>query len=188
MTWFTTFGCFDTWVSDGRSNFKNKEIEKVRKLVGAHHHITTAYSSLANGTVEVVNRLVLRAAQRNEAERGRMAACVAARSRRPQPSAGGRLGGIAPVTAFTSLPAKTPLAGFVHPMSKEVYVTDWLGAARQKHVTDIQVALDEMHRNVEVRSDKVRQQARGRRDRKSQVNFAGFSVGILCLSDRSSTV
>ncbi|RHY00747.1 hypothetical protein DYB36_012165, partial [Aphanomyces astaci] len=39
-----------------------------------------------------------------------------------------RLGGIAPVTAFTGLPAKTPLAGFVHPTSKEVYVADWLGA------------------------------------------------------------
>ncbi|RLO10054.1 hypothetical protein DYB28_011967 [Aphanomyces astaci] len=89
--------------------------------------------------------------------------------------------GIAPVTAFTGLPAKTPLAGFVHPTSKEVYVADWLGATRQKHATDLQVALEEMHRNVVVRSDKLCQQARGRRDRKSQVKFAGFSVGDFVL-------
>ncbi|RLO00618.1 hypothetical protein DYB28_012023 [Aphanomyces astaci] len=38
-----------------------------------------------------------------------------------------------------------------------------------------------MHRNVAVRSDKLRQQARGRRDRKSQVKFAGFSVGDFVL-------
>ncbi|RHZ14148.1 hypothetical protein DYB26_011490, partial [Aphanomyces astaci] len=88
-----------------------------------------------------------------------------------------RLGGIAPVTAFTGLPAKTPLAGFVHPTSKEVYVTDWLGAARRKHVTDIQAA----DRNVAVRSDKLRQRARGRRDRKSEVKFARFSVGDFVL-------
>ncbi|RLO05141.1 hypothetical protein DYB28_005661, partial [Aphanomyces astaci] len=75
----------------------------------------------------------------------------------------------APVTAFTGLPAKTPLAGFVHPTSKEVYVADWLGAARQKHVTDLQVALEEMHRNVAVRSDKLRQQ------------LAGFLVGDFVL-------
>ena len=61
MSWFTTFGCVDTWVSDGGSHFKNEVVEKVRKMVGAHHHITTAYSPWANGTVEVVNRLVLRA-------------------------------------------------------------------------------------------------------------------------------
>ncbi|RLN87899.1 hypothetical protein DYB28_012169, partial [Aphanomyces astaci] len=70
---------------------------------------------------------------------------------------------------------------FVHPTSKEVYVADWLGAARQKHVTDLQLALEEMHRHVAVRSDKLRQQARGRRDRKSQVKFAGFSVGDFVL-------
>ncbi|KAF0749922.1 hypothetical protein AaE_006887, partial [Aphanomyces astaci] len=52
MMWFTTFGCVDTWVSDGGSHFKNEVIEKVRRLVGAHHHITTAYSPWANGTVE----------------------------------------------------------------------------------------------------------------------------------------
>jgi hypothetical protein len=61
MDWFTTFGCVDTWVSDGGSHFKNEVIEKVRKLVGAHHHITTACSPWTNGTIEVVNRCVLRA-------------------------------------------------------------------------------------------------------------------------------
>ncbi|RHZ39557.1 hypothetical protein DYB31_012767, partial [Aphanomyces astaci] len=82
---------------------------------------------------------------------------------------------------FTGVPAKTPLAGFVHPTSKEVYVADWLSATHQKHVTYLQVALEEMHRNVTVRSDKLRQQARGLRDRKSQVKFAGFSVGDFVL-------
>ncbi|ETV71603.1 hypothetical protein H257_13065 [Aphanomyces astaci] len=87
------------------------------------------------------------------------------------------------VSTFTDLPAKTPLAGFVHPTSNEVdvYVADWLVDVCQKHVTGLQVALEEIHRNVAVRSDKLRQKARGRRDRKSQVKFAGFSVGDFVL-------
>ncbi|ETV71271.1 hypothetical protein H257_13409 [Aphanomyces astaci] len=177
MTWFTTFGCVDTWVSDGGSHFKNEVIEKVRKLVGAHHHITSAYSPWANGTVEVVNRLVLRAVKAllsemklNADEWPHVLPLVQA-ALNHQPA--DRLGGIAPVTAFTGLPAKTPLSGF--------YTSRTLGAACQKHVTDLQLALEEMHRNVAVRSDKLRQQARGRRDRKSQVKFAGFSVGDFVL-------
>ncbi|KAF0719108.1 Aste57867_1285 [Aphanomyces stellatus] len=47
-------------VSDGGSHFKNEVIEDVRTMVGLQHHITTAYSPWANGTVEVVNRMVLR--------------------------------------------------------------------------------------------------------------------------------
>ncbi|ETV83031.1 hypothetical protein H257_04773 [Aphanomyces astaci] len=92
-----------------------------------------------------------------------------------------RMGGIAPLTAFTGLSAKTPVVGFVHPKSKEVYVADWLGDARENHVMDLQETLEETHGNVEVRIERLRQQARGRRDRKSQVKFAGFSVGDFVL-------
>ncbi|ETV71433.1 hypothetical protein H257_13316 [Aphanomyces astaci] len=71
-------------------------------------------------------------------------------------------------------------AGFVHPTSKEVYVADRLDDTRQKHVTDLQVALEEMHREVAVQSDKLRRQAHGRHERKSQVKFAGFVYRISC--------
>jgi hypothetical protein len=46
MAWFTTFGYVETWVPDGGFHFKNEVFEKVRKMIGAHHHITTAYSLL----------------------------------------------------------------------------------------------------------------------------------------------
>ncbi|ETV78291.1 hypothetical protein H257_07878 [Aphanomyces astaci] len=168
----------------------NEVIEKVRKFVGAHHHITTAYSPWAYRTVEVVNRLVLRAVKallsemKLNADEWPHVLPLVQGALNHQPV--DRLGGIALVTAFTGLPAKTALAGFVHPTSKEVFVVDWLGAARQKHVTDLQAALEDVHHNVAVRSDKrvdaatespksslrVVGQARGRRDRKSQVKFA----------------
>ncbi|RLO11609.1 hypothetical protein DYB28_007670 [Aphanomyces astaci] len=44
-----------------------------------------------------------------------------------------------------------------------------------------------MYRNVADRSDKLRQQARGRSDRKSQVKFVVFRSAILFSSDRVTT-
>ncbi|ETV69592.1 hypothetical protein H257_14731 [Aphanomyces astaci] len=167
MSWFSMFGCVATWVtwktlSTDVETF-NEVIEKVRKLM------------------EVVNRLVLHAVKALLREMKLKADewphVLPHVQGALNHQAVGRLGGIAPVTAFTGLPAKTPLAGFVHPTSKAVNVTDWLGAGRQKHVMDIQAA----DNNVAVRSDKLRQQACGRRDRKSQVKFAGFSVGEFVL-------
>jgi len=185
MSWFTTFGCVDTWVSDGGSHFKNEVVEKVRKMVGAHHHITTAYSPWANGTVEVVNRLVLRAVKallsewKLNADEWPHVLPLVQGALNHQPA--DRLGGIAPVTAFTGLPAKTPMTGFVHPTTKDVHAVEWLDDERQKHVAELHVALEAMHRDVVVRSGKLRRQARGRRDKKKGVHLAGFSVGDFVL-------
>ncbi|ETV71873.1 hypothetical protein H257_13006 [Aphanomyces astaci] len=61
------------------------------------------------------------------------------------------------------------------------FAADWLGATRHKHVTDVQVALEEIHHNVAVRGDNLRQQVRGRCDRKYEVKFTGFSVSDFVL-------
>ncbi|KAH9120903.1 hypothetical protein AeMF1_007124 [Aphanomyces euteiches] len=92
-----------------------------------------------------------------------------------------RLGGVAPVTAFTGLPAKTPMSGFVHPTTKEVYVIDWLDDFRQRHMAELAVALNELHRDVVAKSDKLRKQARKRRDEKASVKLTNFSVGDFVL-------
>ncbi|KAH9120335.1 hypothetical protein AeMF1_007463 [Aphanomyces euteiches] len=170
MGWFTLYGCVETWVADGGSHFKNEVVEKIRKMVGAYHHITTAYSPWANGTVEVVNRLILRAVRALLSEMKVktnewphvLLLVQGALNHQPSP----RLGGVAPVTAFTGLPAKTPLSGFVHPTTKVVYVIDWLDDVRQRHMAELAVALNELHRDVVAKSDKLRKQARKRRDEK----------------------
>ncbi|ETV85604.1 hypothetical protein H257_03310 [Aphanomyces astaci] len=172
---FTTFGCVDTWVPDDGSHFKNEVIEKVQKLVGAHHHITTANSPWANGTVEVVNRLVLRAVKallsemKLNADEWPHVLPLVKGALNHQPA--DRLGRLAPVTAFSGLPAKSRWQD--------------LSTRRPRKLTSRTVlappALEEMHRKVAFRSHKLRQQAHGRRDRKSQVKFAGFSFGDFVL-------
>ncbi|OWZ24452.1 Retrotransposon protein [Phytophthora megakarya] len=51
------------WVSDQGTHFKNRVIEALKHLLGAHHHFTTARCPWSNGTIEVVTREVLRCAR-----------------------------------------------------------------------------------------------------------------------------
>ncbi|ETV95907.1 hypothetical protein H310_10572 [Aphanomyces invadans] len=126
-------------------------------MVGAHHHITTAYSPWANGTVEVVNRLVLLTLKallsemKLRANEWHLVLPLVQGALNHQPS--DRFGGVAPVTAFTGLKAKTPLAGLVHPATKEVICTDMLDDARVKHMAQLKIALDQLHHEGFARSD-----------------------------------
>ncbi|ETW07249.1 hypothetical protein H310_01813 [Aphanomyces invadans] len=59
-----------------------------------------------------------------------------------------RLGGVSPVTTFQVLPSTPPIAGFVHPRTKEVVTVDWLPSTGKKHMAELRQALDDMHRYV----------------------------------------
>ncbi|RHX96816.1 hypothetical protein DYB25_014165, partial [Aphanomyces astaci] len=52
-----------------------------------------------------------------------------------------RLSGMAPVTAFTNLPATTSLSAFVSTVTKEVTDINWLDSSRTKH-------MEKLHREV----------------------------------------
>jgi transposase InsO family protein len=185
MDWFTTTGTVTTWVSDGGSHFKNEVLEKIRKMVGAHHHVTTAYSPWANGSVEVVNRMLLRAMKallsewRLPATQWPFVLPLVQGALNHQPS--DRLGGVAPATAFGGFPATTPLSGIVHPVTREVYEVDWLAKTRQKHVAELREALAGLHQEVSALSEKKREQARGRHNKKRGVQWANFDVGDFVL-------
>ncbi|KAG9408722.1 hypothetical protein AC1031_022134 [Aphanomyces cochlioides] len=182
---FTTFGYVHTWVSDSGSHFKNEVIDKLRKAAGARHHFTTAYCPWANGTVEVVNRLILRAVKKLTSELKlrvidwHIVLSLAQGALNHMPS--DRLNGVAPVTAFTRLPATTPLSAFVNPITKEVTVIDWLDEARLKHVAEFQKSMDQLHRDLASTSAKKRRQARERQAKKKSFQLQKFSVGDFVL-------
>ncbi|KAE9288817.1 hypothetical protein PF008_g26039 [Phytophthora fragariae] len=60
IDWFKRFGVVHTWVSDQGPHFTSDVIDRLRHILGAHHHFVAAYSPWANSSVEVVNRLLLR--------------------------------------------------------------------------------------------------------------------------------
>nr|CCA17126.1 AlNc14C30G2831 [Albugo laibachii Nc14] len=61
MNWFERHSVVLFRVSGRESHFKNKMIEKLRKLLGIQHHFVWAYSPWANGSVKVLNSQLLKA-------------------------------------------------------------------------------------------------------------------------------
>ncbi|KAE9116132.1 hypothetical protein PF005_g29422 [Phytophthora fragariae] len=69
LDWFKRFGVVRLWVSDQGAHIKNQVIARLQSALGAHHHFTLAYTPWANGTVEVVNREVLKSVKALLSER-----------------------------------------------------------------------------------------------------------------------
>jgi IS30 family transposase len=109
MEWFSHFGVVYSWVTDQGTHFKNQVIEHLRKQLGAHHHFTIAYCPWSNGTVEVVNRLLLRCIKALLSERKMQEAEWPKLLRLVQMALNGRtstrLKNQAPITAMTALSA-----------------------------------------------------------------------------------
>ncbi|KAJ8558819.1 hypothetical protein ON010_g8630 [Phytophthora cinnamomi] len=183
--WFKRYGVVNQWVSDQGSHFKNTLIELLRRKLGAHHHFVTAYSPWANGTVEVVNRLILRCIKAILSEQ-RLAISqwpevlpVVQMALNHLPA--DRLGGVAPVTAFTALPAQTPVGALIHPRTQELVSLDWVAQKQKDHLVEIQEALTNMHKKLTETSEKKREQARKRQAARSGVVLIKFSLGDFVL-------
>ncbi|RQM10502.1 hypothetical protein B5M09_012360 [Aphanomyces astaci] len=98
--------------------------------------IKPAYSSCTNGTVEEVNRLILRAVKTLASElKLHLVLGLVQGALNNMPC--DPLSGIAPVTAFTGLSATTPLSAFINTVTKEVANIDWLDSTRKKHVDEL---------------------------------------------------
>ncbi|ETV90702.1 hypothetical protein H310_14594 [Aphanomyces invadans] len=155
MSWFTLYDWTRGSLTAGPLQERSSRI--VRKMVGAHHHIQwDGRGGQPSSPAEAQGF-----AERDEvANEWNLVLPLVQGAFNHQPS--DRLGGVAPVTAFMGLKAKAPLATLVHPATKEVICTDNLDDARVKHMAQFKIALDQLHREVFTRSDKLRQQARGR--------------------------
>ena len=130
--WFSTFGVVLHWVSDRGSHFKNEVVSSLSQQNKASHRFTLAYAPWSNGTVEVVNREVLRVLRALCSElkipfkewpsivpivQGVLNSAVLP-----------RLGNRSPLTAMTGLPADTPLASITAPgeeIPRKLDVGNW---------------------------------------------------------------
>ena len=141
-------------------------MDGVAKKWGVQHHFVTAYCPWANGTVEVVNRVFLRAIKSMLSERklplnqwSGMVPMVQA-SINFQPSS--RLTGIAPVTAFAGLKAKPPIALFYQEQQRELPIQsdDQINKEVNLSIIELSSVLEKMHRAVVTSSKKKNQQQR----------------------------
>jgi len=60
VDWYKRFGVAETHVSDKGSHFKNKVVAELNDILKTKHHFTTVYSPKSNGTVERVNREIMK--------------------------------------------------------------------------------------------------------------------------------
>ncbi|GMF50897.1 unnamed protein product [Phytophthora fragariaefolia] len=149
LDWFKRFGVVHQWVSDQGAHFKNQFMEKLSVALDSHHHFTTAYTPWKNGTVEVVNREVLKSVKTLLSERQlqvqdwpRVLPVVqAALNTMPAD----RLGGVTPLTAFTALPGGSQLRGIFHPCASLVSTVTWVEDETNQHLASVRAALNDMH-------------------------------------------
>jgi hypothetical protein len=60
LNWYKRFGVAETHVSDKGSHFKNKVVAELNDILKTKHQFTTAYSPKSNGTVERVDREIMK--------------------------------------------------------------------------------------------------------------------------------
>ncbi|GMF43963.1 unnamed protein product [Phytophthora fragariaefolia] len=184
LAWSHRYGVVWQWVSDQGTPFKNQVVHELAMKLGANHHFTTAYCPWANGTVEVVNRLLLKCIRAVLSERrlspskwetvlGMVQAAL-----NQQPS--DKLGRRAPATAFMRLPATTPLSAIFTTDGVVEMDVETLRTKVQQHLTETAQVLEMMHSEVSDISDRRRLQARVRRAAKAKP--PNFSVGDFVLA------
>ncbi|KAE9043464.1 hypothetical protein PR003_g6175 [Phytophthora rubi] len=186
LDWFKRYGIVHQWVSDQGAHFKNQLIEQLRVALGAHHHFTTAYTPRANGTVEVVNREVLKGVKALLSKKrlhvkdwtSVLPIIQAALNSMPAD----RLGGVSPLTAFTALPGGSQLRGILHPSDPTVATVSWTEDQIQQHLASVRTAFDGMHLELTNASEKRRGAARERHAKKKGVVLPKFSEGDFVLA------
>ena len=187
LEWFAAFGVAYTWVSDQGSHFKNHVVKGLQHALGAHHHFVTAHCPWANGTVEVANRCILRVF-RSLLSEWRLAVdqwerlvplvqLVLNHTKRES------LGGAAPVTGMTGMPAMSPVAPIVCEPVLQPATLDEVMALQKANVSQLVQALDAMHKRMEEAAKK----SRGRKKVGASVRAANFERGdyvlLSCQSD-----
>ncbi|KAE9051957.1 hypothetical protein PR001_g948 [Phytophthora rubi] len=186
IDWFKRFGVVHQWVSDQGAHSRNQIVERLQRALGAQHHFVTAYTPWANGTVEVVNREILKCMKALLSERrlairdwpALLPVVQAALNSMPAD----RLGGKAPLTAFTALPGGTQLTSILHPRDPEEASIHWVAQEIQEHLESVRVALDGLHAEMVNASEKRRRAARERHARRQGVKLQKFSEGDFVLA------
>ncbi|GMF28955.1 unnamed protein product [Phytophthora fragariaefolia] len=186
MDWFKRFGVVLQWVSDQGAHLRNHVIERLQRSLGAQRHFTTAYTPWANGTVEVVDRELLRVVKALLSERqlpvrdwsAVLPVVHGALNAKPVD----RLDGKSPLTAFTALPGAVQLRSILHPHDPVRATVEWVHEQIVSHLYNVRGALDGLHAELNDASEKRRRAARARHARRQGVQLQKFNKGDFVLA------
>jgi len=187
IEWFAQFGVVTQWISDRGTHFKNELVRLLSERYKANHHFTLAYCPWSNGTVEVVNRELLRASRALLSEFQLPQRCwpnvlpmvqSALNNAKVQ-----RLGNRCPQTVFTSRSQDSPLTSITrtHGGTTKVHSMEEVRALQNIDTDRVQASLDNMHRDVAEKSEKKRKSATDSYNRKVGVRAVNFAEGDFVL-------
>lgn len=185
--WFAAFGVVSSWVSDQGSHFKNAVVAELKEHLRATHHFTLAYSPWSNGTVEQMNRQILKAIRAISSELKLSFKCwpeiVPLVQALINNSPVKRLGNRTPKRVFTGLEDENPLRTIITRGDEKLEVRSIEDVRlRQKVATDdLQRAVEMMHREVATVSTDTRRKHIEAHNRRTNVRPANFAVGDFVL-------
>jgi hypothetical protein len=184
LRWFADFRVVSVWVSDRGSHFKNELVQQLQRHTKSRHHYTLAYCPWSNGTVEVVRREILHVITAVQSELKLPPAAwpsvIDLVQSALNQSASDRLASVAPLTAFTGLPADDILKAVLRKLPTQAVKVHTLQDARAQQVLQLELAkkaLEMMHVSVQARRSKKQQDAIQRHNARTGVRPVNFHVG-----------
>jgi hypothetical protein len=186
LSWMSRYGMPRIHISDQGSHFKNLVIAELSRLTGFKQRFTIPYTPYSNGTVERVNREILRAFRSLLSEfkmqlkdwPDLIPLIQMLLNHSPLKS----LGGLAPVKVFCGLNPENPVKLIVYDSG-----VDKLRSTRKspadilQHVTNFLTCLGEMHRDVASSLEKRRESSRSYMNRKLNPEKVNWDVGDFVL-------
>jgi hypothetical protein len=179
--WFAEFGPPKVLVSDRGSHFRNQVVQGLTKQYAQKHHFTLAYCPWSNGTIEVVNRLLVKIARALLSEMKlppkdwRVVLPLVQSALNHTPS--DRLDGASPAKAFLNLEAAKPITIVVHPTTKEATDLDTVLKAKRQQLAEAAKMFEYMHRELDKTAQKRRDARRKQLNNRAHVKSANFEIG-----------
>lgn len=175
--WMAAFGVCRMLISDQGSHFMNSVMQALARELRLSHHFTIAYSPWANGTVEVVNREVLRVLRKLSSElqlgHRQWATLVPIVQGLLNATRSPKLGGRTPLQVFTGHSMTNELAWLSSPPTQLTLTASKLDTMRSE-MLDTLPTLEGMHNTVVVSASKQRQQRIRVHNAKTHVAEAKF--------------
>jgi hypothetical protein len=181
VEWYSRFGHAKVHISDNGTHFKNKVIKELHRVTDTKHHFVTAYCPWANGSVEVVNDIILKLLRSllseykmKPEEWPRLVPLIQGVINHT-PSK--RLAGLAPITVFTGLPANNCF-GYIFDNKEDKFRNSRLSENELILLhEDLSYALADIHRTVDQTKKHVRELARKSRNSRNLIVKINFEVG-----------
>ena len=185
LSWSANFGIPKVWVSDGASHYVNTVMNELNERLSVKHHIVVAHSPWANGTVESMMSQILRVLRallfewRMQEQDWPLLVPIVQSILNHAPSF--RLGGRAPVEAYTGLPAARPLNTLVHPEFKTVKSIEEIDVSLKRELRLLAFRCNELHKNVARVATKIHARKRERINKDRKKNYPNFIRGDFVL-------